>query len=368
MKVTVERGALLKGLSRAAAVVEKKSTIPVLANVLLEADGEVLKLTATDLEQSIELTIPASVTTPGAITVEAALLQGIVRELPDGAQVALEFDAEKQRLNLTAGRSRYKLNTRPASEFPPIAPAEDAVQFTIMAPVLRAMLAKVAFAQSTEEARYYLNGAHLEAQNGGLFLAATQGHLLASARIEAPEGATELAGDTIPRDAVAQLQALIAEVEGELELAVSAGKQIRVRFDTTAFTSKLIDGSFPDWRRVVPADNPHLLKVDRESFMAAIRRASAVSNDKERRLRVDLAGDTLTLTTTSLEHGDGIAEVPAAWEGPELTLHFNAKYLLDTLAAMSGAEITVRLADPAAPTLFQNPADDTAQWVVMPMR
>jgi DNA polymerase-3 subunit beta len=368
MKVTVERGALLKGLSRAAAVVEKKSTIPILANVLLEAEGEELKLTATDLEQSIELKVPAQIALPGAITVEAALLHSITRELADGAQVTLELDAEKERLALAAGRSRYKLQTRPAADFPPVQPAEDAVRFALPAAALRTMLAKVAFAQSTEDARYYLNGVHLEAQAGGLFLAATQGHLLASARIEAPEGSTEISSAIIPRDAVAQLQALLAEVEGELEVAVSQGKQIRVSFDETALTSKLIDGNFPDWRRVVPQSNPHTLKVNREAFAAGIRRASVVSNDKERRLQVALAGETMTLTTLSHEHGEGVEEVPVAWEGPELSLHFNAKYLLDTLAAIAAPDIEVRLADPSAPTLFQNPADDTAQWVVMPMR
>lgn len=367
MKVTVERGALLKALGLAASVVERKNTIPVLSNVLLEAEGDELRLTATDLELQISMPVPAQVAAPGATTVQAALLQSIVRETAEGAQIELELDPEKGRLHLAAARSRYKLQTLAAGDFPKLKPDEDALEFGIASQAFKEMLAKVAHAQSTDPARYYLNGAQLEAHAGALVIAATNGNLLAHANTEAPEGSTEIAGTIIPRKTMGELADLLADAEGETRLAISA-KQIRAQVDDVELTSKLIDGSFPDWRRVVPASNPHKLRINREAFAAAVRRSSVISSDKTRSVQLELTEGKLTVRTTSHEHGEGLEEVPADWSGPDLITGFNARYLLDTFAAMGGADIEVRLADPGSPALFINPTDLAAQWVVMPMR
>jgi DNA polymerase-3 subunit beta len=370
MKVTVERGALLKALGHAAGVVERRNTIPVLSNVLLEAEGEALKLTATDLELQIRLPVPASVADPGAVTVQAALLLGIVRELADGCQVELTLDSDNHRLSLVADRARYKLQTLPATDFPVMALDADACAFEMQAAALKAMLGKVAHAISTDPSRYYLNGACLEAHAGALVLAATDGAALAHASIEAPEGSTELGATIIPRKAVGEIADLIGDAEGLLELAVTT-KQVRVTIGDIELTTKLIDGAFPDWRRVVPASNPHRLSIHREALAAAIRRAIVMSVDKVRSVRVDLSAEKVTVTAHSQEHGEGAEDVPAVFLAETITdmaIGFNAKLLLDTFAAMGGDELEVRLADPAAPALFINPADDAAQWVVMPMR
>jgi DNA polymerase-3 subunit beta len=366
VKVIVERGALFKAIGHAASVVEKKSTIPILANVLLEAEGEELRLTATDLELQIQLPVPAQVREPGAVTVQAALLQSILREVPDGAQVDLELDSENGRLNLVSGRARYKLARLPATDFPVMQPSEDAVSFTIAATALKEMVGKVAHAQSNDPARYFLNGACLEAHAGALFIVATDGFCVGSDSIAAPEGATEIQPAIIPRKTVGELTDIFGEAEGELTIALTA-KQLRVSSGEMTLTSKLIDGTFPDWRRVVPVSNPHHLHINREAFAAAIRRAVVVSTDKVRSVMLELAADKLTVRTFSHEHGEGVEEVPVEYGAPELALRMNARLLLDTLAAMGGAEIEVRLENPRAPALFINPADKSAQWVVMPM-
>lgn len=366
MKVTVERGALLKALGHAASVVERRNTIPVLSNVLIEAAGEEARLTATDLELQISIPVPASVAEDGATTVQAALLLGIVRELPDGAQVELSTDPENSRLNVAAASSRYRLAQLPASEFPVLQPAEDAVEFTMPPTALKEMLAKVAHAMSSDPARYFLNGASLESHAGGMFLVATDGFCIGSASIEAPEGATELPPAIIPRKTVSALEGLLGDAEAELAIAVTT-KQLRVTVDEIDLTSKLIDGNFPEWRRAVPSSNPHLLQVHADALAAAVRRAVVVSTDKVRSVVIELGGDKLTVKGTSHEHGEGAEEVQVAWEGPELTMRLNARYLTDTMAAMAGPEVEARFADPRAPILFINPADKAAQWVVMPM-
>ncbi len=364
MKVTVERSALLKALGHAGAVVKRKNTIPVLSNVLIEAaEGEV-RLTASDLEMQIELPLPAQVDEAGGVTVQAALLQSIVRELPDGQQVELALDGE--RLVLVSGRSRYRLAVIPAHDFPKMQPAEDAVSFAWGAAQLREMIGKVAHAQSTDPARFFLNGTCLEAHAGALFLVATDGFCVASASCEAPEGATEIGSHIIPRETVTLMADLLGEAEGEAGLTIS-DKQLRLTVDELVLTSKLIDGTFLDWRRVIPASNPHRLTIAREAFAGAVRRAVVVNSDKVRWVTLEFSADKLTVRTLSPEHGEAAEEAEALWDAPELGIRMSAKYLTDTLAAMGGHEIEARFEHPRAQALFINPEDTAAQWVVMPM-
>jgi DNA polymerase-3 subunit beta len=350
MKVTVERGALFKALGHAAGVVERRNTIPVLANLLIEAAGEQVKLTATDLELQIALPVPAMVGEAGAVTVPAALLLSIVRELPDGQQIELITD-EEHGLKLLSGRARYKLQTLPAQDFPIMELAEDACAFDMSASGLKTMLGKVAHAMSSDAARYYLNGACLHAHAGALVVAATDGAALAFASITAPEGSTELSDAIIPRKTVSELADLLGDFEGTIGLAVTA-RQLRVAIGETVLTSKLIEGNFPDWRRVVPASNPHHLIVGREALAAAIRRAMVMSADKVRGVRVDVGADKVAVSTKSTEYGEGAEDVPAVFRADtvtDLAIGFNSKLLLDTFAAMGGDELEVRLADPGRP-------------------
>jgi DNA polymerase-3 subunit beta len=319
MKVTVERSALLKALGHAGAVVKRKNTIPVLSNVLIEA----------------------------------------------GQQVEIALDGD--RLALVSGRSRYRLAVIAAHDFPKMQPAEDSVSFSWPTAELRGMIGKVAHAQSTDMARFFLNGTCLEAHAGALFLTATDGFCVASASCDAPEGATEIGSHIIPRETVSVMADLLSDAEGDAEVTISA-KQLRLGVGELVLTSKLIDGTFPDWRRVIPAGNPHRLTITREAFAGAVRRAVVVNSDKVRWVTLELSPDKLTVRTLSPEHGEAAEEAPALWEAAELEMKMNAKFMTDTLAAMGGHEIEVRLENSGAPALFTNPEDTTAQWVVMPMR
>lgn len=365
MKLTVERGALLKALGHAASVVERRNTIPVLANVLVEARGEALLLIATDLNLQISLEIPARIEVEGATTVGAHLLHDIARELADGSQIDLALTDGK--LHVAADRSRFKVPVLPRDDFPALPPPKDGYGFSVSATALATMLGRTAFAISDEISRPYLHGVQVEERDGELVAAATNGHCLASARLPAPEGSKGLTDAILPGKLVAQLQRLTAEAEGDVQVAINESRAA-FTIGGALLIGKLLDASFPDWRRAVPTANGQRLLIARESFTAAVRRARVIANEKTRAVRIDLTRDKLTVSVTSPDSSHAAEEAPAAWDQADFTTVFNSRYLLDTFAAMGGEELQADLADAAAPALFTNPADSSAQWVVMPMR
>jgi DNA polymerase-3 subunit beta len=371
MKVTVERAALLKALGHVHRVVEKRNTIPILANVLLRADGEGLRLKATDLDIEVTDTIPADVPERGATTVPAHVLYDIVRKLPDGAQVSLEIGGEGGQMQIRSGRSRFMLQALPESDFPDLAAGELSHRFAVGAPDLKRLIDKTQFAISTEETRYYLNGIFFHTiESGGapvLRAVATDGHRLARVEIPAPKGAQDMPGIIIPRKAVAEIQKLIEDGGETVELELSSAK-IRLTFGGVVLTSKLIDGTFPDYQRVIPAGNDKAMTVDLGVFAKAVDRVSTISSERGRAVKLAINDGRLTLSVNNPDSGSATEELEVDYESGALDIGFNARYLLDITGQLDGDTALFKLADPASPTLIQDREGASALYVLMPMR
>ncbi len=374
MKATIERATLLRALSHVQSVVERRNTIPILSNVLIDAQPQgTIRLMATDLDLQIDETIAAAVDQAGATTVSAHTLFDIARKLPEGAQV--ELSAAEGRLTIVAGRARFQLATLPRDDFPVIAEGELPTQFELPAETLKAIIDKTRFAISTEETRYYLNGIFLHvADDGGpaggqsvLKAAATDGHRLARVTVARPEGAEAMPDVIVPRKCVGELRKLLDEIDGSVGVSLSPSK---IRFDLgqAILTSKLIDGTFPDYSRVIPTANDKLLKLDPKSFMEGVDRVSTIATEKTRAVKMAVDRDKITLSVTSPENGAAAEEVPGDYAALPLEIGFNSRYLLDILHQIEGDSVEVHLADAAAPTLIRENDKSPALYVLMPMR
>ncbi|WP_066827028.1 DNA polymerase III subunit beta [Sphingomonas mali] len=369
MKATIERATLLKGLSHVQSVVERRNTIPILSNVLIEATAEgSLKLMATDLDLQINESVPAAVDTPGATTVSAHTLFDIARKLPEGSQVQLA--AAEGKMTIVAGRARFQLGTLPRDDFPVIAEGELPVQFELPAETLKQIIDKTRFAISTEETRYYLNGIFWHVADDGqpvLKAAATDGHRLARVTLPRPDGAEGMPDIIIPRKCVAELRKLLDEIDGSVGVSLSSSK---IRFDMgqALLTSKLIDGTFPDYSRVIPTGNDKILKIDPRSFEEGVDRVSTIATEKTRAVKMTLDRDKITLSVTSPENGTAAEEVPGEYAAQGFDIGFNSRYLLDILGQIEGDTVEVHLADASAPTLIRENDKSPALYVLMPMR
>ncbi|TNE61399.1 MAG: DNA polymerase III subunit beta [Alphaproteobacteria bacterium] len=370
MKVTIERNSLLKTLGHVQSVVERRNTIPILSNVMFEADGDTVAMTATDLDIAIVEQTGANVVAPGATTIPAHTLFDIVRKLPDGSEVELSLE-DGERLVVKAGRSRFTLACLDKEDFPVMSQGDLPHRFEVAAAELKRLIDKARFAISTEETRYYLNGIYLHVANGedGAMLraVATDGHRLAQVEQEVPEGAAGMPGVIVPRKTVAEVRKLIDEFEGAVQVALSDTK-IRFSFNGAVITSKLIDGTFPDYSRVIPKGNDKMLEMDCRLFAEATDRVSTISSDKTRSVKLSLGKDTLTLSVNSPDSGTATEELAAAYDADPLEIGFNSRYLLDILAQVEGETVQVYLADPSAPTVLRDMVDDGALYVLMPMR
>jgi len=372
MKVTIERAALLKSLGHVQSVVERRNTIPILANVLLEARDGALGLSATDMDITIVESQAAEVVTPGATTAPAHTFYEIVRKLPDGAQVELSVEAEGGQMRLKAGRSSFALATLPKEDFPS-GEGEDLPQrFTLHGEELRNLIDRTRFAISTEETRYYLNGIYLHATRDQtpacLRAVATDGHRLARFEVDLPDGAAGMPGVIVPRKAVNELRKLIDELESGVEVSLS---QTRIRFafnGTTVLTSKLIDGTFPDYERVIPAGNDKHMQVACRDFAKAVDRVATISSEKSRAIKLSLDDGVLTLSATSPDQGSASESLDASYDGTPLDIGFNARYVLDIAERIEGAEARFSFADSASPTIVRDTTDSSALYVLMPMR
>lgn len=371
MKLSIERATLLKALAQAQSVVERRNTIPILANVLIEAEGNQVSFRATDLDIEVVDRAPAMVERAGATTVSAVMLHEIVRKLPDGALVNLSEDAASGRLTITAGRSTFSLATLPKEDFPVMATSEYSSNFSAKAPELRRLFDKAKFAISTEETRYYLNGVymHVTQGEGGKVLrcVATDGHRLARIDAPLPEGAEGMPGVIVPRKTVGELRKLLDDDEASIAVSVS---ETKVRFATPAITltSKVIDGTFPDYTRVIPTGNTRKLEVDASEFAKAVDRVATVSSERSRAVKLSLEEDRLVLSVNSPDSGAAEEELAVAYGDERLEIGFNAKYLLE-IASQVDRENAVFLFNSAAdPTLMREGNDTSAVYVVMPMR
>ncbi|MGE0776119.1 MAG: DNA polymerase III subunit beta [Sphingomonadaceae bacterium] len=369
MKATIERATLLKSLSHVQSVVERRNTIPILSNVLIEASAEgSLKLMATDLDLQIVDSVEAQVETAGATTIPAHTLFDIVRKLPEGSQVSLT--AAEGKMLIVAGRARFNLATLPRDDFPVIAEGDLPSKFELPAETLKQIIDKTRFAISTEETRYYLNGIFLHVSDEAqpvLKAAATDGHRLARVTVPRPEGAAAMPDVIIPRKCVAELRKLLDEVDGTVAISLSASK-IRFNLGTAILTSKLIDGTFPDYSRVIPTGNDKLLKLDPKSFMDGVDRVATIASEKTRAVKMSLEKDKVTLSVTSPENGTAAEEVSGEYDADSFDIGFNARYLMDILGQIEGDSVEVHLADPAAPTLIRENDKAAALYVLMPMR
>ena len=370
MKVTIERNSLLKTLGHVQSVVERRNTIPILSNVMMEADGDTVAMTATDLDIAIVEKTGATVVQPGSTTVPAHTLFDIVRKLPDGSEVELSLE-ENDRLVVKAGRSRFTLTCLDKEDFPIMSEGDLPHRFDVAAEELKRLIDKARFAISTEETRYYLNGIYLHVANtedGATFRAvATDGHRLAQVEQDVPEGAAGMPGIIVPRKTVGEVRKLIDEFEGAVSIALSETK-IRFAFDGAVITSKLIDGTFPDYSRVIPEGNDKMLEMDCRVFAESVDRVSTISSDKTRSVKLALGDDTLTLSVNSPDSGTATEELAAAYSSDTFEIGFNSRYLLDILSQIEGETVQVMLADPSSPTVLKDMLDDAALYVLMPMR
>ncbi|HHY02442.1 DNA polymerase III subunit beta [Paracoccus alkenifer] len=372
MKFSIERAVLVKAANQAQSVVERRNTIPILANVLIEAGADGVSFRATDLDTEIVDRAPAMVERPGATTVSAALLNEIARKLPDGALVNIAADAATARLTVQAGRSNFNLATLPREDFPVMASTEYAANFAAPAPVLRRLFDKSRFAISTEETRYYLNGVYMhvaETEDGtrSLRCVATDGHRLARVDAALPAGAEAMPGVIVPRKTVAELRKLLDD--DEAEIAVSVGEtKVRFATPTITLTSKVIDGTFPDYSRVIPRGNTRRLEVDAADFARAVDRVATVSSERSRAVKLALDEDRLVLSVNAPDAGAADEELAVAYADEPLEIGFNAKYLQEIAAQIDRENAVFLFNGSGDAALIREGGDDSAVYVVMPMR
>ena len=371
MKISIERATLLKAVSQAQSVVERRNTIPILANVLIEAEGESVSFRATDLDIEVVDRALAQVERAGATTVSAVMLHEIVRKLPDGALVALTDDPRTGRLTVEAGRSTFSLATLPREDFPVMASSEYTSNFAAKAGVLKRLFEKSKFAISTEETRYYLNGVymHVAEGEGGRMLrcVATDGHRLARVDAPLPPGAEDMPGVIVPRKTVGELRKLLDDDEMQIAISVS---ETKVRFATPeiSLTSKVIDGTFPDYTRVIPSGNTKRLEVDANDFAKAVDRVATVSSERSRAVKLMLEEDKLTLSVNSPDSGNASDELVVAYGDEKLEIGFNAKYLLEIASQIDRENAVFLFNSSGEPALVREGSDTSAVYVVMPMR
>lgn len=371
MQLTIERAALLKALGHVQSVVERRNTIPILSNVLLSAGRDRLAFAATDLDMEMVDEAEASVAVEGQITAPAHTLYEIVRKLPEGAEVELSYSGDDPRLTVSAGRSRFNLPVLPAGDFPVMSAESAGARFALLKEDLARLIDKTRFAVSTEETRYYLNGLYLHTVSEGgqalLRAVATDGHRLALAETPAPEGAAGGPGVIVPRKTIDQVRRLLDDASGPVEIQVSPQK-VRFELGRASLTSKVIDGSFPDYVRVIPKGNDKTALVDNGVFAQAVDRVATISAEKSRSVKLAVEPGKVILTVRNMEAGQAVEEVEIDYDDTPFEIGFNARYLLDVAGQITGDAAEFKFADPASPTLVLDPADPGVQYVLMPLR
>jgi DNA polymerase-3 subunit beta len=365
MKIIAKREAILGPLQSVIGVVERRQTMPILANVLLSAKSGRLSVTATDLEVELVAASEVDVQRAGEITVPGRKLMDICRALPEGVEINLTLESE--RMVVRARKSRFTLSTLPASEFPTV--DEINAQQTLRVPQkdFKRLLEKTHFSMAQQDVRYYLNGMLLETSPKVLRSVATDGHRLALCEIELAEGAKSGQQVIVPRKGVLELQRILGNEDQILEVGIGSN-HVRVQIGDIRFTSKLIDGRFPEYGRVIPNNPPLVVSAVRDDLRQALQRAAIRSNEKYRGIRFAVKPGALVIQSHNPEQEEAEEELEVAYEGPELEIGFNVNYLLDALAAIDGPDAEVGLTDGNSSCLIRSSTDASARFVVMPMR
>ncbi|MGE0652371.1 MAG: DNA polymerase III subunit beta [Alphaproteobacteria bacterium] len=371
MKFTIERALLLRSLGHVQSVVERRNTIPILSNVLMNAAKGSLRLTATDMEIAISETVAAETGAASAITAPAHTFYEIVRKLPDGAQVEIESTDGDSQITVRSGRYTSQLACLPPADFPALGDEDLPTRFTVPADAVRALIDHTRFAISTEETRYYLNGIYVHAAKRDgtpvLRAVATDGHRLARFDVPLPKGAADMPGVIVPRKMVNEWRKLIDETDTDVEVALSEAK-IRIAFDDVTLTSKLIDGTFPDYERVIPKGNDHVMDVPRKAFSEAVDRVSTISTEKSRAVKLAIRNGMVTLSATSLDQGSAEEQVEVDYAGEDMDVGFNSRYLLDIAAQIQGEKAQFRMGEATSAAIVGDSEDANALYVLMPMR
>lgn len=371
MKFTIEKSALLKTLSHVQSLVEKRNTIPVLSNVRLEALADGISVKATDMDTEITEITDAKIAEQGVITAPAHMLYEIVRKLSDGSEIELTFPDEKNQLSVASGRSKFSLSTIIAEDFPVIPDDKLPIHFSMSKEDLKDVIDRTQFAASAEETRYYLNGLYIHAKTEGkvklLRVVATDGHRLACVETPLPEGAENLSGVIVPRKTVAEIRKLLDDTESETaDISLSENKICFTLQDVT-LTSKLIDGTYPDYERVIPTGNDKILELSTKDFATAVDRVSVVA-ERTRAIKMITGKNHVVLTASSPDLGSALEEVEASYESSALEVGFNFRYLLDILSGIKGEKVKISFADDTAPSIIHDTSDNSAIYVLMPMR
>jgi DNA polymerase III subunit beta len=364
MKFSAAREAILTPLQAVIGVVERRQTMPILANVLVSGRGEQLSITATDLEVELVATASVTLTQAGDVTLPGRKLLDIVRALPDQAQVTVAIEGDKA--TVRSGKSRFTLTTLPAADFPTVEDIRAQQTLAVGQAALKRLLDKTHFSMAQQDVRYYLNGMLLETDGKTLRTVATDGHRLAYCETEIESATANSHQVIVPRKGVLELQRLLGG-DGNVELAIG-GNHIRAQIGTIRFTSKLIDGRFPEYGRVIPNSPPKRVAADRDILRAALQRAAILSNEKYRGIRLAVKENVLTLQSHNPEQEEAEEELDVAYAGDEIEIGFNVNYLLDALAAIDGGQVELGLTDANNSCLLSSGSTPNARYVVMPMR
>ena len=367
---SIERSALLKSLSKLQAIVERRNAIPILSNVKLLTQGNSLQLTVTDMDIVATQTIDAQVTIEGALTVSAQTLYDVVRKLPDGCSIELQ-SLENGQVKVKAASSNFNLPSLPAAEFPVMSEGDMSHQFSLNAGELLSMIDKARFAMSSEETRYYLNGVYFHVNTTGeqaiLRSVATDGHRLARIESAVPAGAEGMPGVIIPRKTVSELRKLIDEQSDQVNVALSKNK-IRISTDHITLLSKLVDGTFPDYARVIPDNNTHIMEVSTKQLVESIDRVATIASAKTKGIKLTLETGKLTLSVQNPESGSAEESIDVTYDAVPIEIGFNSRYLLEMMNQLDGETTQLLFSDSNSPVIARDPADVAALYVVMPMR
>ncbi len=375
MKFTIERSILLKMLSHVQNVVERRQTIPILSNIKIEVikgTEDRIIIRATDMDLEVVESSQAKVLEGGSVTASAHKLLEITRKLLEGSDIEFSLDRDKGLLNIVSGRARFSLATLPGEDFPSISEGDMPFNFTLTSAQLQSLFDRTVFAVSQEETRYYLNGIYIHekkkegGQEASLCAAATDGHRLASSEVLLPEGAAGIPGVIIPKKTITEIQKLVSELLQDVEVSLSSTK-IRFKIANVILTSKLIDGTYPDYERVIPSGNDKFLEVDSDILASAVD-CVAVISEKSRGVRLYIDRDKIVVSATSAEEGSAETDLEGRYEGDSLEVGFNYRYLLDILGQTKGSKVRISLLDSSSPVVVHDLSDSSVIYVIMPMR